>query len=255
VQASPEGPSRPIPARAGIGLRAPHHDEFLAARPAVPWVEVHSENFFADGGRQIAVLESVRRDYGVSLHGVGLSLGSSDALDRAHLARLKRLVDRIEPALVSEHVSWSSVDGLFLNDLLPLPATREALDHMVARIGEVQDALGRRILVENVSSYLGIGGEEMTEWEFLAELARRAGCGVLLDVNNVWVSARNHGFDPHEYLAAMDASVVAEIHLAGHSIVDDGAGELLSTRTMRPWPTTYGTCTPPRWRASGRYRP
>ena len=223
----PDATSKPIPARAGIGLRAPHHDKFLATRPAIPWVEVHSENFFADGGRQLAVLDAVRRDYGVSLHGVGLSLGSTDPLDRAHLDRLKRLVDRIEPALVSEHVSWSSVDGEFMNDLLPLPATRAALDHMVARVGEVQDALGREILVENVSSYLRIGTEEMPEWEFVATLARRAGCRVLLDVNNVYVSARNHGFDPAEYIAAMDPAAVAEIHLAGHSVVADGVGELL----------------------------
>ena len=138
--------SRPVPARAGIGLRAPHHEEFLATRPDVPWVEVHSENFFADGGPQVAVLDTVRRDYGVSLHGVGLSVGSSDPLDSAHLARLKRLVDRIEPALVSEHVSWSSIDGDFLNDLLPIPATREALEHVVSRVGQVQEALGRQIL-------------------------------------------------------------------------------------------------------------
>lgn len=218
--------AQPVPARAGIGLRAAHHAEFLASRPAVPWVEVHSENFFGDGGRQLEVLRAVRRDYPVSLHGVGLSLGSTDPLDDAHLRRLARLVADIEPALVSEHVSWSSVDGTFLNDLLPLPATREALDHLVARVGRVQDALGRQILVENVSSYLVPGEPEMPEWAFLAELAARSGCGILLDVNNVYVSACNHGFDAGEYLRAMPPARVGEIHLAGHAVVHDGAGEL-----------------------------
>jgi uncharacterized protein (UPF0276 family) len=216
----------PPPAAAGIGLRAPHHRDFLEQRPPVPWVEVHSENFFADGGRQLEVLDAVRRDYAVSLHGVGLSLGSTDPLDAEHLRRLKRLVDRVEPALVSEHVSWSSVNGEFLNDLLPLPATREALAHMVRRVGAVQEHLGRQILVENVSSYLQPGTPEMPEWEFVTELARRAGCRLLLDVNNVYVNACNHGFEPLRYLEAVPAELVAEIHLAGHSVVVDGPREL-----------------------------
>jgi uncharacterized protein (UPF0276 family) len=190
-------------------------------------VEVHSENFFGDGGRQLAVLREVRRDYPVSLHGVGLSLGSADPLDAGHLRRLARLVADVEPALVSEHLSWSSVDGVFTNDLLPLPATRDALAHVASRVGRVQDALGRAILLENVSSYLVPGEPEMTEWEFLAGIARRAGCGILLDVNNVYVSARNHGFDPRAYLQAMPRDLVGEIHLAGHSVVEEPGGTLL----------------------------
>jgi hypothetical protein len=222
-----ENHSRPVPASAGIGLRAAHHAEFLATRPAVPWVEVHSENFFADGGRQLAVLEAVRRDYGLSLHGVGLSLGSADPLDEAHLRRLRRLVARVEPALVSEHVSWSAVDGACLNDLLPMPCTAEALAHVASRIGQVQDALGRQILVENVSSYLAFAGAEMTEWDFIAALARRSGCLVLLDVNNIFVSASNHGFDPLRYLAGMPPELVAEYHVAGHAVVEAEGERLL----------------------------
>jgi uncharacterized protein len=222
-----DSPSRPIPASAGIGLRAAHHAEFLATRPAVPWVEVHSENFFADGGRQLAVLEAVRRDHGVSLHGVGLSLGSADPLDEEHLRRLRRLVARVEPALVSEHVSWSSVDGACLNDLLPMPCTSEALAHLASRIGQVQDALGRQILVENVSSYLAFADAEMTEWDFIAALARRSGCLLLLDVNNIFVSAANHGFDPLRYLAGIPPALVAEYHVAGHAVVEAEGERLL----------------------------
>jgi len=222
--------AQPVPARAGIGLRAAHHEEFLATRPPVPWVEVHSENFFGDGGRQLAVLEQVRRDYPVSLHGVGLSIGSTDPLNREHLRRLKRLADRIEPALVSEHASWGSVAGQFFNDLLPMPSTREALLHLAGQVGAVQDYLGRQILLENVSSYLQIGAAEMPEWEFLTELARRSGCLLLLDVNNIHVSAHNHGFDAMTYLQAIPAELVAEIHLAGHSVVT-GAGEDLLVDT------------------------
>jgi uncharacterized protein (UPF0276 family) len=222
--------SQPIPASAGIGLRAAHHADFLAARPDIPWVEVHSENFFADGGRQLQLLDTVRRDHGLSLHGVGLSLGSADPLDAEHLRRLARLVRRVDPALVSEHVAWGSVEGTFLNDLLPMPCSREALAQMVSRVGQVQDLLGRQILVENVSSYLQFAGNEMTEWEFLVALARRAGCLLLLDVNNIFVNASNHGFDPLAYLDAIPPELVAEFHIAGHSIVV-AAGETLLVDT------------------------
>lgn len=217
----PPTASRPVPAQAGIGLRSAHHDEFLDRRPPVPWVEVHSENFFADGGRQLQVFDAVRRDYGLSLHGVGLSLGGADPLDPEHLRRLKRLVQRAEPALVSEHVCWSSADGIFLNDLLPLPYTEAALRHTAARVAAVQDGLGRQILVENVSSYLQFEGAEMTEWDFLVRLAQRAGCRILLDVNNIYVSAVNHGFPAGDYLRAIPAELVGEIHLAGHTVTDD----------------------------------
>ena len=231
IQASATVPvtaSRPVPAQAGIGLRSPHHDEFLTRRPAVSWVEVHSENFFADGGRQLQVLDAVRRDYGVSLHGVGLSLGGTDPLDPDHLRRLRRLVQRVDPALVSEHVCWSSADGIFLNDLLPLPYTEAALRHVAARVGAVQEYLGRPILVENVSSYLEFEGAEMTEWDFVGQLARRAGCGILLDVNNIYVSAENHAFPAHNYLRGIPAELVGEVHLAGHTAVD---GILIDTHS------------------------
>lgn len=224
----PASGSRPVPARAGIGLRSPHHRAFLESRPPIPWVEVHSENFFADGGRQLEVLEAVRRDHDVSLHGVGLSLGSIDPLDADHLQRLRRLVRRVEPALLSEHVSWSSAGGVFLNDLLPMPHTREALDHLVSRVAAVQECLQRRILVENVSSYLQFAGAEMTEWEFLVELARRTGAGILLDVNNVHVNAVNHGFAARDYIAAIPPELVGEIHLAGHTVAD---GLLIDTHS------------------------
>lgn len=206
---------RPIPAVAGIGLRAPHIARVLRERPRVPWFEVHSENYFAAGGPLHAALERIRADYPISLHGVGLSLGSSDSLDVEHLASLRRLVDRYQPALVSDHICWGAIGGIHLNDLLPLPYTAEALDLMVSRVQQVQDALGREFLVENVSSYLGFRHADMPESAFVADLVRRSGCGLLLDVNNVYVNSVNHGFDPGEYLRAMPHASVREIHLAG----------------------------------------
>jgi uncharacterized protein (UPF0276 family) len=207
---------------AGIGLRAPHYHDLLERRPPLAFLEVHSENFFAAGGAAPAWLERFRRDYPLSLHGVGLSLGSADPLDERHLARLQALAARFEPAFVSEHLCWSSVGGRHANELLPLPYTPEALDHVVARVGAVQERLARRILVENVSTYHRFAESTIPEWEFVAEVARRSGCGVLLDVNNIWVNAANHGFDPFAYLAALDPGSVGEIHLAGHE--DTGAG-------------------------------
>lgn len=207
-----------MPARAGIGLRAQHHADLLRDQPDIGWLEAHSENYFADGGAQIDYLLALRASYPLSLHGVGLSLGSIDPLDPEHLRRLKRLVHMSEPALVSEHLSWGALGGAHLNDLLPLPYTREALSHMAARVGEVQDYLGRQILIENVSSYLEFNGAEMTEWEFLDALAERSGCGILLDVNNIYVSSRNHGFSARTYISHMQRRHVLEIHLAGHSV-------------------------------------
>jgi uncharacterized protein (UPF0276 family) len=224
--------------RAGIGLRSPHHAEFMARRPAVALVEVHSENFFG-GGRHRDVLRRVRRDTPVSLHGIGLSLGSTDALDLRHLRALAALVDDVQPMLVSDHLSWSSVAGVHANDLLPLPYTPEALAHVCRRVEQVQALLGRRILVENVSSYLQFEASSMAEWEFLAELAARTGCGVLLDVNNVHVSACNHGFDPLRYLEALPTDAVQEMHLAGHvanpvPLGDGRTGEILIDTHSRP---------------------
>lgn len=210
-----------LPARAGIGLRDPHHRQVLAELPAVGWLEVHSENFFGPGGQPLRVLEAVRRHYPLSLHGVGMSLGSSDELSLRHLGKLKALVDRLEPAAISEHLCWSSVNGRFLNDLLPLPYTEEALAHVVTRIDRMQEVLGRTIMVENVSSYLRFAASALPEWEFLAEVSRRSGCAILLDVNNIHVSAANHGFDARAYLRGIPREAVGEIHLAGYSEVDD----------------------------------
>jgi uncharacterized protein (UPF0276 family) len=210
----------------GIGLRTPHHAEFLARRPPVGWVEVHSENHFARGGAQREVLAEVRAHYPLSLHGVSLSIGSTDALDRSHLAELVRLTRDFDPMLVSEHLAWGSIDGRFTNDLLPLPFTEEALRHVAARVGDVQDALGRQILIENVSSYLEFNESELAEWEFLAALSAESGCAILLDVNNLYVNARNHGFDPYAYLNGIAPAAGREIHLAGHSVTRIGGREL-----------------------------
>jgi uncharacterized protein (UPF0276 family) len=205
----------------GIGLRSKHYARFLSERPDVAWIEAISENFIGVGGRPAAVLEKVRRDFPVVLHGVSLSIGSVDPLDEAHLAGLRELAGRIQPAYVSDHLCWGTHRGRYLHDLLPLPYTEEALAHVVQRVRQVQDALGRQILLENVSSYVGFRASTMPEWEFVAEIAERADCGVLLDVNNVYVSARNHDFDPREYLSKIPVDRVGQFHLAGHS--DRGA--------------------------------
>jgi uncharacterized protein (UPF0276 family) len=184
-------------------------------KPAVAWVEIHSENYFAEGGPALAALSRIRASYPVAMHGVGLSLGSADSLDSEHLCKLARLAARIEPAVISEHLCWSGVDGRHFNDLLPLPYTEEALDHVCSRVLEVQDVLKRTILVENVSSYYAFAESTLDECEFVAQVARRTGCKLLVDVNNIYVNARNHFIDPRAYLAAIDPASVAEIHLAG----------------------------------------
>ncbi|WP_193370595.1 MNIO family bufferin maturase [Pelagibius marinus] len=209
----------------GIALKHQHYRDWCDTPPPVGWLEVHSENYFG-GGRPLAVLESLRADYPVSLHGVGLSLGSAGPLNRDHLQRLKALQCRIEPAMMSEHLSWSSAPGAFLADLLPLPYTPEALALFCTHVEETQDFLGRQILVENPSSYLAFDHSTIPEWEFLAAVVERTGCGLLLDVNNVYVSACNHGFDPLRYLNALPAEAVGEIHLAGHSVRLVGGREL-----------------------------
>jgi uncharacterized protein (UPF0276 family) len=225
VSRFPEGR---IPARAGIGLRAPHYRDVLAERPAVDWIEAHSENYFGAGGRPLAFLERIREHYPVSLHGVGLSLGSADPLDRAHLEKLKALIRRIEPGLVSEHLSWSSVDGHHFNDLLPLPYTEESLAHFCLKVAQAQDALGRRILIENPSAYLQYRESRIPEWQFLREVASVTGCGILLDVNNVYVSAANNGLDARRYLESIPRARVEEIHLAGFT---DNDGILIDTHS------------------------
>ena len=207
----------PIPAAAGVGLRHTHYGDFLNGGPAVAWLEVHSENYLCPGGPRLATLEAIRQHYPLSCHGVGLSLGSAEGLDAGHLARLRTLIDRFEPSLVSEHVSWSTTGGDYLNDLLPLPYTEEALGILVRNIGQAQEALGRSILIENPSSYVTFAESTIPEWEFCAEAARRSGCGLLLDVNNIHVSACNHGYDAHEFLNAIPGGLVGEIHIAGHA--------------------------------------
>ena len=209
-----------VPVVVGIGLRAPHYAEVARRRPPLDFLEVHSENFFGAGGAPLAWLERLRPDYPLSLHGVGLSLGSAYPLDERHLQRLASLAARFEPMLVSEHLCWSSVGGRHANDLLPLPFTEEALAHVAARIAHVQQRLGRRILIENVSSYATFPESAIPEWEFLSEVARRAGCGILLDVNNVRVNAANHGFDARTYLRALDPAAIGQYHLAGYEEAD-----------------------------------
>ncbi len=202
-------------------MRPPHYRAILDAMPDVSFLEVHSENFFGDGGQPLKYLTKFRQDYPISTHGVGLSLGSTDPLSREHLKKLKRLVDLIEPALLSEHLCWVGVNGRFLNDLLPLPYTAESLDHVVARVVEVQDFLKRPILVENISSYLEFVDSTIPEWEFVREVAQRAGCQILLDVNNIYVNAVNHDFDALTYLDSIAPGSVGEIHLAGFQDTGD----------------------------------
>ena len=205
-----------IPAAAGIGLRFQHHQAVLDRQPRVAWLEVHSENYMG-GGTALRYLEAVRADYPLSLHGVSLSLGSADGLDAAHLDRLRALVDRMKPDLVSEHLSWSIVGGVYLADLLPLPMTEEALDVVCRNVDRTQNHLRRQILVENPSTYLQFRHSTIPEWEFLGAVAERTGCGILCDVNNIFVSASNHGWDPSEYLRSLPPAAIGEIHLAGHT--------------------------------------
>ncbi len=218
--------SQPVPARAGIGLRAPHYQEILESRPAIGFVEAHSENYFGAGGQPLYFLERTAQLYPLSLHGVGLSLGSTDPLNLVHLVKLNRLIERFAPALVSEHLCWSSVNGQYLNDLLPLPYTEEALNHICQRVRQAQDYLRRQILVENVSSYAQFTHSTIPEWEFVTEVASTTGCALLLDVNNIYVNAMNHRFDPLGYLDAIPAAHVKEIHLAGF---DEGGDCLIDT--------------------------
>jgi uncharacterized protein len=230
-----------VPAAAGIGLRFQHHQRVLETRPAIAWLEVHTENYLG-GGPSARTLDAVRRDYPLSLHGVGLSLGSADGIDRAHLARAKQAVERFDPGLVSEHLSWSAVGGNHLPDLLPLPMTQEALAVVCRHVDAVQSALGRRILVENPSSYIQYAHSTIPEWEFLSTLARRTGCGILCDVNNIFVSACNHGWDADAYLDALPREAVEEIHLAGHAV-----RRLESGGTLRI--DDHGSCVAPEvWR-------
>jgi uncharacterized protein (UPF0276 family) len=212
--------------KAGIGLRFQHHKAVAETRPDIDWLEVHTENYMG-GGKPIAYLEAIRADYPISLHGVGVSLGSAEDLDAVHLERIRQIAERIEPALVSEHLSWSVVDGRYLADLLPLPMTEEALDIVCRHVDQAQAYLRRGILLENPSTYLRWRHSTIPEWEFLAAVASRTGCGILCDVNNIYVSAANHGWDPSAYLAALPPAAIGEIHLAGHSVRELEDGQVL----------------------------
>ena len=216
----------------GIGLRNEHYQQVVSEHPNVDWFEVISENFMVPGGNPRRVLRAVREHYPVVLHGVSLSIGSTDPLDERYLTELAALAAEVQPAWISDHLCWGSIDGMVAHDLLPLPHTEEALAHVVARVAQVQDRLGRRMLLENVSSYLTFAHSVIPEWQFLAEVARRADCGILLDINNVFVSAHNHGFDPLDYLAGIPAERVGQLHLAGHST----RGELLIDTHDQPVP-------------------
>ena len=218
----------------GIGLRALHYAEFAAARQPVDWLEVHSENYFGAGGYDLHVLERVRADYPISLHGVGLGLGSVQGWDESHLERLAALVDRVQPALVSEHLCWNAAAGRNFNDLLPVPYTQEALALFTERVRRVQDRLRRRILIENISAYLEFSASELSEGEFIAELVRRTGCGVLLDVNNLYVNQVNHGSDAMATVRALTPHSVEEIHLAGHLVSGDGLIDSHGDRVVEP---------------------
>ncbi len=201
----------------GLGLRPQHYADFLAGPQPVDWLELIAENYMVPGGKPLAMLDAIRADYPVALHGVSLSIGSTDPLDRDYLTRLKQLARRVEPLWVSDHLCWTGVAGRNSHDLLPLPCSEEALRLVVANVRQVQDVLGERILLENVSSYLEFSDSVMSEWAFLKAVAEQADCLLLLDVNNVYVSSVNHGFDPREYLRQLPAERIQQIHLAGHS--------------------------------------
>ena len=207
----------------GLGLRPRHYEAILKSKPRVDWFEALSENYMIPGGRPLSYLMRIRERYPVVLHGVSISIGGTDPLDRAHLEGLKALAQRVQPEWISDHLCWTGVAGRNLHDLMPLPYTQEALRHVARRVRAVQDFLGRRILLENVSSYVAYRESAMTEWDFLAALAREADCDILLDVNNIYVSAFNHGFDALEFLDRMPAARVRQIHLAGH----DNCGDLI----------------------------
>ena len=204
----------------GLGLRTEHYADFLAdssrLRQRVDWLEVISENYMVPGGKPLHMLDQIRRDFPMVMHGVSLSIGSTAPLDTDYLTQLKTLIDRVEPAWISDHLCWTGTDGLNLHDLLPMPYTETALRHLVERISQVQEILGRKILLENVSSYVSYRADEMSEWEFIAALLQRSGCDLLLDVNNIYVSSVNHGFNPQHFIDAIPAAHIRQIHLAGH---------------------------------------
>ena len=205
----------------GLGLRPRHYNSFLAQPQAVDWLEVISENYMVQGGKPLAMLDRIRADYPIAMHGVSMSIGSVSPLDHGYLQRLKALADRLQPMWVSDHLCWTGVHGTNLHDLFPLPYTEEALRHVAARVREVQETLGRRLVLENVSSYIDYASSEMSEWAFLTALAEEADCLLLLDVNNIYVSGMNHGFDPRDFIDGVPAHRIQQIHVAGHSNLGD----------------------------------
>lgn len=264
IKANP-GTSRPIPAQAGIGLRSRHLPDFMGGDPDAAWLEVHTENYLVAGGPRMRALEAIRPHYPVSLHGVGLSLGSVEPPDQQHLSRIRSLADRVQPGLVSEHIAWSISDGRFYNDLLPLPYTEEALAVLCRNVDIMQTTLGHRVLLENPANYLRFEHSPIPEWEFIDELAHRTGCGLLIDVNNIHVSANNVALDVDEYLARIPVDKVGEIHVAGHGhdeisgrplLIDDHAhtvadavwallARLLARTGPRPVLVEWDTDVPP----------
>lgn len=218
---------KPLPRRAGVGLKPEHYGDIFFQKPDMGFFEVHAENYMGAGGLPHRALTAIRQTYPLSVHGVGLSIGAERGLDPDHLARLKTVVDRYQPGMVSEHLAWSTHDGIFLNDLLPLPYTEAILRRVVAHVDQVQTTLGRHILLENPSTYVAFAESEMSETDFIRELQKRSGCGLLLDVNNVFVSATNQHYDPHGYIDDYPLEFVAEIHLGGHATESDDAGEPL----------------------------
>ena len=218
---------RTLPPRAGVGLKPAHYGDILAQMPDMGFFEVHAENYMGEGGVPHRALTAIRAAYPVSVHGVGLSIGAERGLDPVHLDRLKTVVDRYQPGMVSEHLAWSTHDSVFLNDLLPLPYTEKVLQRVVDHVDQVQTHLGRTILLENPSTYVAFSESEMSETDFIRELQRRAGCGLLLDVNNVFVSATNQHYSPEGYIDAFPLEHVGEIHLGGHATDTDDDGEPL----------------------------
>ena len=217
-----------LPARAGLSLKPEHYAEILSSSPAIGFFEIHAENYMGDGGPPHRYLSAIAEHYPLSLHGVGLSIGGGRPLDKEHLARLRRLIDRYRPASFSEHLAWSTHESAYFNDLLPLPYTPETLDRVSSHVAEVQDALGTRMLVENPSTYMIFEDSSIDEIDFLATISERTGCGLLLDVNNVMVSAINHRLDPYDYIRRFPVEKVGEIHLAGYDEAEDEAGERLA---------------------------
>jgi len=205
----------------GLGLRTVHYQHVLEHKPEVDWFEVHSENFMVAGGKPKYYLHAIRENYPIVLHGVSMSIGSTDPLDFEYLKKLKTLIAEVQPEWISDHICWTSVGEVNSHDLLPLPYNDDAIQHIVERITQVQEFLGRQILLENVSSYLTYKNSEMEEWDFISEIVQRADCKILLDINNIYVSSRNHGFSPHEFLNNIDVNCVQQFHLAGHQDYGD----------------------------------